>query len=80
MYDNSKLEQQADLDVKLKADGSIDVDFYLAKAHAERSAFIIDGIRSLFVAKPKQKEKSSLGIFAPERVQVLGYQKMTLEF
>ncbi|MCW8884978.1 MAG: hypothetical protein OQK12_06940 [Motiliproteus sp.] len=80
MYDNSNLVEQTDLDVKFKADGSIDVDYYLTKAKAERSAFIVDAIRSLFVSKDKQEEKVTLGSFARERIQVLGYQKMTLEF
>ena len=80
MYDNSNLAQQADLDVKLKADGSVDVDYYMAKARAERSAYIVNAFRALFASKQKPEQKISLGSFARERIQVLGYQKMTLEF
>ncbi len=81
MYDNSKQAIQPGFEVKLHKDGSVDVDHYINKAHALRSECITDMLRSLFISnKPKQQQETSLGSLARERIQVLGYQKMTLEF
>ncbi len=81
MYDYNEQANAAELELKLRKDGSVDVDHYIAQAHAMRSECIADMFRSLFSSnKPKQAEKISLGSLARERIHVLGYQKMTLEF
>ncbi len=69
----------ASSDLKKTADGSIDVDHYLAKARAARAAYLKSRINTLIciLKKPLHRAKAN----AAERCKptIVGYHKMTLE-